>query len=99
MLARETARMAAVFESGPAMRNCWELHRVMTNPTKQTPISKLGIPMWGSRAEQLAQTMGKFTREQLERGMKLIFEADRALRSPRPDDRIVMESFVAALTA
>jgi hypothetical protein len=43
--------------------------------------------------------MGKFTKEQLERGMVLMFEADRALRSPRPDDRIVMESFVAALTA
>jgi DNA polymerase-3 subunit delta len=65
----------------------------------QGHFSKLGIPMWGSRAEQVAQTLGKFTKEQLERGMKLIFDADRALRSPRPDDRIVMESFVAALTA
>jgi DNA polymerase-3 subunit delta len=70
-----------------------------TSQQIQGHFSKLGIPMWGSRAEQVAQTMGKFTREQLERGMKLIFEADRALRSPRPDDRIVMESFVAALTA
>jgi DNA polymerase III subunit delta len=70
-----------------------------TSQQIQGHFSKLGIPMWGSRAEQVAQTMGKFTREQLEKGMKLIFEADRALRSPRPDDRIVMESFVAALTA
>jgi DNA polymerase-3 subunit delta len=70
-----------------------------TSQQIQGHFSKLGIPMWGSRAEQVAQTMGKFTKEQLERGMKLIFEADRALRSPRPDDRIVMESFVAALTA
>jgi DNA polymerase-3 subunit delta len=70
-----------------------------TSQQIQGHFSKLGIPMWGSRAEQAAQTMGKFTSEQLERGMKLIFEADRALRSPRPDDRIVMESFVAALTA
>jgi DNA polymerase-3 subunit delta len=70
-----------------------------TSQQIQGHFSKLGIPMWGSRAEQVAQTMGKFTKEQLQRGMKLIFEADRALRSPRPDDRIVMESFVAALTA
>jgi DNA polymerase-3 subunit delta len=70
-----------------------------TSQQIQGHFSKLGIPMWGSRAEQVAQTVGKFTKEQLERGMKLIFDADRALRSPRPDDRIVMESFVAALTA
>jgi DNA polymerase-3 subunit delta len=70
-----------------------------TSQQIQGHFSKLGIPMWGSRAEQVAQTMGKFTKEQLERGMKLIFDADRALRNPRPDDRIVMESFVAALTA
>jgi DNA polymerase III subunit delta len=70
-----------------------------TSQQIQGHFSKQGIPMWGSRAEQVAQTMGKFSKEQLERGMKLIFEADRALRSPRPDDRIVMESFVAALTA
>jgi hypothetical protein len=44
MLARETARMAAVFESGLEMQNCWELHRATTSPTKQTPTSKLGIP-------------------------------------------------------
>jgi DNA polymerase III subunit delta len=70
-----------------------------TSQQIQGHFTKLGVPMWGSRAEQVAQTMAKFTKEQLERGMKLIFEADRALRSPRPDDRIVMESFVAGITA
>jgi len=35
----------------------------------------------------------------LERGLKLIFETDRDLRSARPDDRIVMEQFVVKLTA
>jgi DNA polymerase-3 subunit delta len=64
----------------------------------QGHFSRIGVPMWGSRAEQVAQTLTKFSKDQLEKGMKLIFEADRALRSPRPDDRIVMESFVAALT-
>jgi DNA polymerase-3 subunit delta len=70
-----------------------------TSQQIQGHFSKQGIPMWGSRAEQVAQTTAKFTKDQLEKGMKLIFEADRALRSPRPDDRIVMESFVAAITA
>jgi DNA polymerase-3 subunit delta len=69
-----------------------------TSQQVQGHFTKLGTPMWGARAEQVAQTMAKFSKEQLERGMKLIFETDRALRSPRPDDRIVMESFVAALT-
>jgi DNA polymerase-3 subunit delta len=62
-------------------------------------FSKLGVAMWGSRADQVAQTMAKFTKDQLEKGMLLMFETDRALRSPNPDDRIVMENFVAALTA
>jgi DNA polymerase III delta subunit len=50
--------------------------------------------MWGSRAEQVWGTAAKFSTKQLERGLKLIFEADRDLRSARPDDRTVMESFV-----
>ena len=70
-----------------------------TSQQIQSHFTKLGVPIWGSRSEQVAQTMGKFSKEQLERGMKLISEADEALRSPRPDDKIVMESFVAAITA
>jgi len=58
-----------------------------------------GVPMWGSRSEQVAATATKFTREQLERGLKLIFEADRDLRSARPDDRTVLEIFVVRLCA
>jgi DNA polymerase-3 subunit delta len=65
----------------------------------QGHFQKMGVQMWGSRAEQVNQTATKFSREQLERGLKLIFEADRALRSARPDDRIVMEQFVVKLTA
>jgi len=61
-------------------------------------FSRAGVPMWGSRAEQIYQTVGKFSKEQLERGLKLIFAADRDLRSARPDDRIVMERFVLELT-
>ncbi|HLN03811.1 MAG TPA: DNA polymerase III subunit delta [Bryobacteraceae bacterium] len=65
----------------------------------QGHFARSGVPMWNSRAEQVFQTLSKFSREQLERGMKLIFAADRDLRSARPDDRIVMERFVLELTS
>ena len=65
----------------------------------QGHFQKAGIPMWGSRAEQVTVTATKFSKEQLERGLKLIFEADRDLRSARPDDRTVVESFVVRLCA
>jgi DNA polymerase-3 subunit delta len=55
--------------------------------------------MWGSRAEQIYQTVAKFSKPQLERAMKLIYETDRGLRDARPDDRTVMERFVLELTA
>lgn len=65
----------------------------------QGHFQKQGVPMWGSRAEQVSQTALKFSKPQLERGLKLIFEADRDLRSARPDDRSVIESFVVKLCA
>ena len=65
----------------------------------QGHFQKAGVPMWGSRADQVWQTASKFSRPQLEHGLKLIFEADRDLRSARPDDRIVMENFVVKLCA
>ena len=65
----------------------------------QSHFSRAGVPMWGSRAEQVYQTAGRFTAPQLERAMNLIFQADRGLRDARPDDRLVMEQFVLRLTA
>jgi len=65
----------------------------------QGHFARLGVPMWGSRAEQVYQTATRFGKPQLERAMKLIFEADRGLRDARPDDRVVMEQFVLKLTA
>lgn len=65
----------------------------------QGHFAKMGVPMWGSRAEQVFQTVAKFSKTQLERAMELTFEADRDLRSARPDDRIVMERFILRLTA
>src|SRR5205807_8631760 len=65
----------------------------------QGHFSRIGVPMWGSRADQVYQTVSKFSKAQLESAMKLIFRADRGLRDARPDDRIVMERFVLDLTA
>jgi len=65
----------------------------------QSHFQRAGIPMWGSRAEQVAQTATKFSKDQLERGLTLLFETDRDLRSARPDDRTVVENFVVKLCA
>jgi DNA polymerase-3 subunit delta len=65
----------------------------------QSHFARAGAPLWGSRAEQIYQTAGKFTTPQLERALTLIFQADRGLRDARPDDRVVMEQFVLRLTA
>jgi len=63
----------------------------------QSHFQRSGIQMWGSRAEQVSVTATKFSKEQLERGLKMIFETDRDLRSARPDDRTVVENFVVRL--
>lgn len=63
----------------------------------QGHFSRLGVPMWGSRAEQVYQTLTKFSKVQLERAMRLIYDADKGLRDTRPDDRIVMEQFILRL--
>lgn len=65
----------------------------------QSHFQRSGVQMWGSRAEQVSQTATKFSKEQLERGLKLIFETDRDLRSARPDDRSIVENFVIKLCA
>ena len=63
----------------------------------QGHFTKLGVPMWGSRAEQIWQTVSKFTRPQLERALGLIYKADKSLRDARPDDRTVIEQFILEL--
>lgn len=65
----------------------------------QSHFQRAGVPMWGSRAEQVWQTASKFSKPQLEQGLKLIFDADRDLRSARPDDRTIVENFVVRLCA
>ncbi len=65
----------------------------------QAHFSKLGARMWPERARQIEQTVGAFSKGKLERAVGKLFEADRALRDARPDDRIVMEELILALTA
>jgi DNA polymerase-3 subunit delta len=64
----------------------------------QGHFTRMGVAMWGSRAEQVSQTVNKFSLPQLERAMVLIYKADKGLRDARPDDRIVMEQFIHALS-
>ena len=65
----------------------------------QGHFSRLGVPMWGSRAEQVYQTVSKFSKPQMERALGLIYTADKGLRDARPDDRIVMETFIMELVS
>lgn len=63
----------------------------------QGHFTRMGIPMWGSRADQVYQTVSKFGKAQLERAIALIYEADKGLRDARPDDRVIMEQFILQL--
>jgi len=65
----------------------------------QAHFTKLGTRMWAERARQIEQTMDAFSKNRLERAVEKVFEADRALRDARPDDRILMEEMVFALTS
>lgn len=65
----------------------------------QGHFSRMGVPMWPSKAEQIMQTVTAFTDTQLRLALKRTAEADVKLRDTRPDDRVVMEQFVTALTA
>ncbi|HLH00720.1 MAG TPA: DNA polymerase III subunit delta [Bryobacteraceae bacterium] len=64
----------------------------------QTHFTKQGIRMWRDRAEQVYQTVGAFPGDKLGRAIESVFNADRALRDTRPDDRVVMEELVFSLT-
>jgi len=64
----------------------------------QSHFARMGVQVWGSRADQIAQTVSKFRQAQLESAVKLISRADRGLRDARPDDRTIMEQFVVELT-
>lgn len=64
----------------------------------QAHFNALGARMWPERARQIEQTVQAFPKAHLERAVVRLFQADRALRDARPDDRIVMEEMILALT-
>lgn len=64
----------------------------------QAWFTRQGMRMWRERAEQICQTVGAFSKDRLAAAIEKVFEADRALRDARPDDRVVMEELVLALT-
>jgi DNA polymerase-3 subunit delta len=64
----------------------------------QAHFTKLGIRVWRDRADQVHQTVTAFSKDKLALAIQKVFEADRALRDARPDDRVVMEEFVFSLT-
>ena len=64
----------------------------------QAHFNKLGARMWPERARQIEQTMEAFSKERLALAVEKVFETDRGLRDARPDDRILMEEMVFALT-
>jgi DNA polymerase-3 subunit delta len=64
----------------------------------QAHFNHLGARIWPERARQIEQTVQAFSKGKLERAVVKLFEADRSLRDARPDDRIVMEEMILALT-
>jgi len=65
----------------------------------QAHFNKIGARIWPERARQIEQTVGAFPKARLEKAVVKLFEADYALRDARPDDRIVMEEMIIALTS
>jgi DNA polymerase-3 subunit delta len=61
-------------------------------------FSRHGVAMWPSRAQQIERAATRSSTAQLEAAVRRVFQADFALRDARPDDRIIMEEFVLAVT-
>lgn len=64
----------------------------------QAHFTRLGVPMWQSRAQQVYQTVSAFPAGKIEQALLRLAHADRALRDARPDDRVVLEELVIRLT-
>ena len=61
-------------------------------------LGRRGVRVWPSRARQLLDIAGMFSRKELGDALIGVFEADRDLRRERPEDRIIMERLVVRLT-
>ena len=61
-------------------------------------LGKFGLRVWPARARQLAGIVSRFRENELREALIALFEADRGLRSARPDDRMLVEMLVMKLT-
>jgi len=61
-------------------------------------LAQRNVRIWNARAQQLIGIARTFSQTELEDALVALFEADRDLRRPRPDDRIIMERLVLRLT-
>jgi DNA polymerase-3 subunit delta len=65
----------------------------------QAYFNRVGVRIWPERARQIADTIQAFPKASLERAVAKVFGAHRDLRDAHPDDRIVIEEMILALTA
>jgi len=73
--------------------------RLSSAQQAQSFFTKIGVRIWRDRAEQVMGTANAFTKERLARAVALIYDTDKKFREGYKDDRLVMESFVIALTS
>jgi DNA polymerase-3 subunit delta len=72
--------------------------RVSSVGQAQSLFARIGIRMWGGRAEQVVGTANAFTKERLAKAVSLIYETDKRFREGYKDDRVIMEMLVMGLT-
>lgn len=72
--------------------------RVASVQQAQSYFLKLGVRMWRDRAEQVVATANAFSKRQLTKALKLIYETDKKFREGYRDDQVIMETMVFALT-
>lgn len=63
-----------------------------------TRLASLGVRIWHGRARKVAGIASRFSTEELRAALIAVHEAFCALRSSRPEDRVVMEMLVMTLT-
>ena len=72
----------------------------MLNAERSAAYSaKLGARMGPGGGRRIEHTVEAVAKAKLERAMAKLFEASRSSCDARPDDRIVMEEMILALTA
>ena len=82
-------------------RQALAVHELNARDSRQavSALGRYGVRIWPSRAQQLLGVARKFSKQELEKALTCVFEADRDLRRERPDDRFIMERLIVELTA